>query len=78
MFKTGDVVMLKSGGPKMTVQRVLGDKDDPLPPMVEKALRLQQGTRQGDPVCQWFEGKELKGQSFRSEMLQLVNGEPAQ
>jgi uncharacterized protein YodC (DUF2158 family) len=49
-FKTGDVVQLKSGGPKMTVDCRIPDSTDKL-------------------ICKWFEGKEVRTEVFREDML---------
>ena len=73
MFNTGDVVQLKSGGPDMTVQRLIGDKEKshPMTSVADEYLRVK-GYREGDPVCHWFVGAELKSEAFRQEMLKIV------
>ena len=73
MFKAGEVVRLKSGGPKMTAQRLIGDKDKshPMIATVDEALKLK-GGREGDLVCMWFVGTELKSDAFREETLELT------
>ena len=58
----------------MTVQRLIGDKDGshPMVHTVDEALKLKRGCRDGDLVCQWFEGTELKSDAFRKEIVELV------
>jgi uncharacterized protein YodC (DUF2158 family) len=55
-FQPGDIVQLKSGGPKMTVQR----KDDFLPRIGQEADKVE---------CQWFVGNKLQHGSFFPESL---------
>ncbi|MCK4413806.1 MAG: DUF2158 domain-containing protein [Candidatus Eisenbacteria sp.] len=55
-IKAGDVVQLKSGGPRMTVEWV--DKD-----------RL---TDRPVACCKWFEGKKLMGDTFELISLKRV------
>jgi uncharacterized protein YodC (DUF2158 family) len=38
---------------------------------VDNALK-RMGCRDGDPVCQWFAGTELKSAPFRNEALEAV------
>jgi uncharacterized protein YodC (DUF2158 family) len=55
-FKLGDVVQLKSGGPKMTVQHIVADDDF--------------GVSRNDLNCQWFDDKDiLKSAIFKPETL---------
>ena len=60
----------------MTVERMIGDKNDTnsLMTSVESALRLK-GYRNGDPVCQWFADTEVKSAPFRNEALEAVTEE---
>ena len=55
-FAKGDVVQLRSGGPKMTVEKVIE-----APRRDEELL-----------VCQWFSGSKLQNGSFRPESLVKV------
>ncbi len=55
-FKVGNVVMLKSGGPKMTVEAV-GIDDETGKPVV---------------VCSWFDGVTKVSETFAAESLQLA------
>lgn len=54
-FNIGDVVRLKSGGPRMTIQ----DIND----------HATAGARRG-VQCVWFVGTELKSGTFQSEALE--------
>ena len=69
MFKAGDVVQLKSGGPKMTVLRLIGEMGSNQDAMVDRLLKVQKSLKDGDPICQWFAGNELKSDAFKEEVL---------
>lgn len=56
-FKAGDVVQLKSGGPKMTVKQV-GNSGM---------------TGRLTVWCNWFEGTKLMSGDFAPETLKLVD-----
>lgn len=56
IFKCGDIVALKSGGPQLTVREV-GNRSD--------------GSGQGVTAV-WFEGGEYKTQSFIGAMLDML------
>lgn len=58
LFKFGDMVRLKSGGPPMTVVQLLVVDLPDLP---------------GEFGCTWFEGKRLKQRSFPAEALESAN-----
>jgi uncharacterized protein YodC (DUF2158 family) len=60
MFKTGDIVQLKSGGPEMTVKGPLGTSGDS-----SKIL-----------ICQWFGGKKLEQGHFLPDSLKAVTAKP--
>jgi uncharacterized protein YodC (DUF2158 family) len=72
MFKTGDVVRLKSGGPKMTVQRLIGDNDPPTNALIDNHLKVGKGVKVGDPICQWFADGDLKSDAFKEGMIELA------
>lgn len=59
-IKTGDVVSLKSGGPKMAVRRL------------DKSFSYM-SAGEDMAVCQWFEGPTLKEKSFAVSVLEKVN-----
>ncbi len=65
-FSVGDVVQLKSGGPKMTVAIVLGKPETSK--IIEGSAR-QQGFLAGDVSCNWFDGPEKKEGLFKSATL---------
>jgi len=59
-YKQGDVVVLKSGGPKMTVKKVIGQDTNKL----EEMAYTNAGYKVGDLVCQWFIGGKLESGVF--------------
>ncbi len=67
--KTGELVQLKSGGPKMTVRRIIGGDTDVSFQMVDDYIKRIKGFKDGDVICQWFEGNELKDGAFPKESL---------
>lgn len=68
-FKTGELVQLKSGGPKMTVRRILGSSEDVSFQMIDDYIKKIKGFNDGDVICQWFEGNELKDGAFPKESI---------
>jgi len=72
-FKVGDQVMLLSGGPSMTVNRLIRrshPSDDPL---------FLDNDGKGKIVsfgCQWFSGKKLEDGSFAVGTLKFANDKP--
>ncbi|MCI5209176.1 MAG: DUF2158 domain-containing protein, partial [Candidatus Electrothrix sp. ATG2] len=54
-IKVGDVVTLKSGGPNMTVQKIIGSSQS----HADKLASLQ-AAKDGDVKCQWFDETDLK------------------
>lgn len=69
MFTIGEIVQLKSGGPKMTIQRIIGDyqENDRLT-MADKFLKIS-GFKDGDLICQWFKDNKLESGTFAAEMI---------
>ena len=71
-FKPDELVRLKSGGPVMTVHHAIGQMHEPpIIVTVDEALRLR-GFSDGDLVCVWYEGLELKVEPFSAELLEPV------
>lgn len=68
-IKAGDVVQLKSGGPKMTVQRVIGSDQSNLGLKASDEFLKLKGFRDGDVICNWFESSSLKDGTFKIESL---------
>jgi uncharacterized protein YodC (DUF2158 family) len=64
-FKVGDIVRLKSGGPKMTV--------NPLPasPDAERLAELEHGQDERTR-CSWFDGKKFLSEVFHADALEPV------
>lgn len=70
-MNVGDIVQLNSGGPKMTVQRIIGsDRTNFGLKAADEYLRLR-GYIDGDVVCQWFEGDALRDGTFKLATLQV-------
>ena len=68
-FKIGDVVQLKSGGPQMTVQRIIGADDSNFMIKTADEFLKTQGFKGGDLICQWFNGNKLESGTFKSNSL---------
>ena len=67
-----DIVQLKSGGPKMTVQRFIGEKTMNYGVKIADETRKLKGFNDGDAVCQWFDGSDLKEGVFPAEALRKL------
>ena len=73
MFKVGDVVQLKSGGPSMTVDFIIGEGK-----RTEKILDIQlknKGFDDGDVRCIWFEKTTKKQDFFKKDALKINESE---
>ena len=71
-IKVGDIVQLKSGGPKMTIQRIIGaDQSNIGLKAGDEFLKLR-GFRDGDVICNWFEESSLRDGTFRLESLTRI------
>ena len=76
-YKTGDIVQLKTGGPKMTIQRFIGVEHEVSFQMVDDYIKMMKGFKDGDIICQWFEGNELKSGTFSKEsVIKIEDGRP--
>jgi len=71
-YKIGDIVQLKSGGPQMTVQRIVGSDNSNLLIKAADEFMKSQGFREDDIVCQWFNGNKLESGTFKAEGLTKV------
>ncbi|WP_187645129.1 YodC family protein [Cupriavidus campinensis] len=65
-FKEGDVVQLRSGGPKMTVTGVVG-QDSRLQTVAAVA-----GYEDGDVSVEYFDGAKLEKKMFKKTSVELV------
>lgn len=68
MFNVGDIVQLKSGGPKMTVHRILGQGEEIAQIKMQDKLLYLSGFAQGDLICQWFVRTKLESGTFKADM----------
>ena len=64
----GDVVELKSGGPKMTVHKIIGNND------LDILASAFKGGDKGDVECKWFDNGRIESAYFKPQML-VVSGE---
>lgn len=80
-MEIGDVVRLQADEKQqMTVLRLVGDAENKMMKSMDRKYGFQ-GFDEGDPLCIWFEGSELKSQVFKqSELLVGAGGnsEPAE
>jgi uncharacterized protein YodC (DUF2158 family) len=60
-YKTGDIVQLKSSGPKMTVVRYLRSHIPGLDADEDSGVKVR---------CQWFAGAKLESGDFLEDSLQ--------
>jgi len=73
-MNTGDIVQLKSGGPKMTIQRIIGsDKSNIGLKAADEYLKMR-GFAEGDVICQWFESNTLRDGTFKTSSLLKTEG----
>jgi len=71
-FRKGDVVKLKSGGPVMTIFRILGEETGNLQiEMADKMIKMG-GYENGDLVCEWFDKAVRKNEVFKESSIELV------
>jgi len=68
----GDLVQLKSGGPRMTVKRIIGQGLDTWQGKTNEQVLKIQGYKDGDMVCIWFEENKLNEGVVPLEALQKV------
>lgn len=72
ILQIGDVVQLKSGGPKMTVQRIIGTESSNIGLKTADEVLKMRGFREGDVICYWFEASSLKDGTFKIESLMKI------
>lgn len=68
-FNVGDVLKLKSGGPTMTVQRIIGAEGANFMIKAADEFLKTQGFIEGDVVCQWFNESKLDSGTFKCDSL---------
>ncbi len=69
-FKEGDVVQLKSGGPRMTITGIIGESDQNSP-LNLRALQKVAGFENGDVTVQYFDGARLEKAVFKKTVIEL-------
>lgn len=69
-YKVGDVVQLKSGGPKMTIKRFVGGANLSWQGKIHDEAIKTQGYKDGDLICVWFEHNVLKDAVFPAATVQ--------
>ncbi len=73
IVQIGDVVQLKSGGPKMTVQRIVGTDNGNIGLKAGDEFLKMRGFKDGDVICNWFEASSLRDGTFKIESLLKVD-----
>ena len=71
-FQIGNIVILKSGEPKMTVFRVIGSEDSKKLMYPSEEYLKTQGLNEQDVVYQWFFKNKLLKEAFKKSNLSLV------
>lgn len=71
-MKKGDVVQLKSGGPNMTVVRIIGFEKTNNKTQIADKLMSTAGYENGDVICEWFDKTERKTEAFKASSLYLT------
>ena len=66
-LNVGDVVMLKSGGPKMTIHKIMGAIESDI---FASAFK---GADKGDVECKWFDNGKIASAFFKPQMLVLAD-----
>ena len=74
ILQVGAVVQLKSGGPKMTVQRIIGDDSSNIGIKATDEYFKLRGFKDGDVICNWFESSSLKDGTFKKDSLVVIEG----
>ncbi len=73
ILQVGDVVQLKSGGPKMTVQRIIGADNSNIGLKAGDEFLKMRGFKEGDVICNWFESNSLQDATFKVESLVKID-----
>lgn len=71
-FKIGDVVHLKSGGPKMTIESVYQPDEMGARRLAYSHLKMNYPQSDVFYVCRWFnESNKLENSTFAEEVIEL-------
>lgn len=68
----GNVVKLKSGGPEMTVLRIIGQDNSNSREIQSDKLYVLSGHNNGNVICEWFDKLDSKSKIFKSSSLELI------
>ena len=71
-IEIGDIVKLKSGGPEMTVQIIIGQGESPGSMENFWDMFSFTGLSKGDIICNWFVGQKLEYGYFKPDTLEKV------
>jgi uncharacterized protein YodC (DUF2158 family) len=66
-FKQGEVGVLKSGCPEMTIKKIIGTDTNKV-----ETVAYKQGGSDGDLVCQWFAGNKLESGIFLPSSVEFA------
>ncbi|WP_299134545.1 DUF2158 domain-containing protein [uncultured Tenacibaculum sp.] len=68
----GDVVRLKSGGPDMTIVRIIGVEQNNNRTVMADKIVVSAGYDNGDAICEWFDKTERKNEVFKISSLEKI------
>ena len=69
-MKIGDIVQLKSGGPKMTISEIVRRPNNQWVKDIREQVLIDQFPEYVE--CKWFEGNDLRSGRFGEDAIKLV------